>query len=28
MDPEGLPKLITNLFKVVAVEESDIERLR
>ena len=27
MDSE-LPKLVTNLFKVIAVEESDIERLR
>jgi Ca2+-binding EF-hand superfamily protein len=26
MDP--LPKLVTDLFKVVALEESDIERLR
>ena len=26
MDP--LPKLVTDLFKVVAIEESDIERLR
>lgn len=26
MDP--LPKLVTELFKVVALEESDIERLR
>lgn len=28
MSDEGLPKLVTNLFKVIAVEESDIERLR
>jgi hypothetical protein len=26
MDP--LPKLVTDLFKVVAIEESDVERLR
>ncbi len=28
MDPIGLPKLVTELYRVIAVEESDIERLR
>lgn len=27
MDP-SLPRLVTDLFKVIALEESDIERLR
>lgn len=28
MDPAPLPKLVTELYKVIAIEESDIERLR
>jgi hypothetical protein len=28
MDPVPLPRLVTDLFKLISIEESDIERLR